>query len=128
MNLEARLIARRKQQGLSQQAMADVVGVYVNQIKRYEAGNSQPSLNGLKKLAKALHVSSGHLLFAESARRSAEDLRSQFEAVGQFDEDEKNTLRALIDGMILKHQAKRLLHPEPLAGPASTPTRQGLRR
>lgn len=112
MDLGARLIALRKQRGLSQQAMADAVGVHVNQIKRYETGTAQPSLEGLKKLARELHVTTDFLLFGESERGPDEDLRLQFEAVSQFDEEERAVVRSLIDSMILKHQAKRLLHAE----------------
>lgn len=115
MDLGARLIALRKQRGLSQQAMADAVGVHVNQIKRYEAGATQPSIEGLKKLATALHVTTDSLLFDESERGPDEDLRLQFEAVSQFDAEEKQVVRALIDGMTLKHQAKRLFQAQHVA-------------
>jgi transcriptional regulator with XRE-family HTH domain len=42
MQLAARLIQLRKQKGLSQQALADAVGLHVTQIKRYESGATQP--------------------------------------------------------------------------------------
>jgi len=35
------------------------------------------------------------------------DLRLQFEAASCLDPDERNTLRDLIDGLLLKHEAKR---------------------
>lgn len=113
MKLSDRLVTLRKQQGLSQQAMADAMGLHVNQIKRYEAGTAQPSLDGLKKLAVALHVTTDSLLFEESERGPDEGFLLQFEAVRQFDDEEKNVVRSLIDGMILKHQARRLLQPDP---------------
>lgn len=133
MDLGARLIALRKARGLSQQAMADAVGVHVNQIKRYEAGATQPSLEGLKKLATALHVTTDSLLFDESERGPDEDLRLQFEAVSQFDDEEKQVVRALIDGLTLKHQAKRLFQAQqapaapPEAAKAKKPTRERAR-
>ena len=108
MDLGARLIALRKARGLTQQAMADAVGVHVNQIKRYESGVTQPSLEGLKKLATALHVTTDSLLFDESERGPDEELRFQFEAVTQFDAEEKKVVKALLEGLILKHEAKRL--------------------
>jgi len=36
-----------------------------------------------------------------------DDLRLQFEAVSQFDASEKKILKALLDSLILKHQARR---------------------
>ena len=56
MQLAARLIQLRKQSGLSQQAIADAVGLHVTQIKRYEAEATQPSLKALKKIAVTLGV------------------------------------------------------------------------
>ena len=56
------------------------------------------------------------LLFDEGERGPDEELRLQFEAVAQFDAEEKQAVRSLIEGMILKHQARQLLQ---LARPAS---------
>jgi len=49
MSLTARLIALSKQRGLTQQQMADTIGIHVNSQKTYEAGHAQPSLDVLKK-------------------------------------------------------------------------------
>ncbi len=40
-------------------------------------------------------------------RGPSDDLRLQFEAVGEFSEEEKQTVRELLEGLILKHQARR---------------------
>lgn len=40
MSVADRLIHIRKSKGLTQQALADAVGLHVTQIKRYEAGSS----------------------------------------------------------------------------------------
>jgi transcriptional regulator with XRE-family HTH domain len=119
MDLGARLISLRKARGLSQQAMADAVGVHVNQIKRYETGATQPSLEGLKMLATALHITTDSLLFDEFERGPDEDLRLQFEQVSQFDDEEKRVVRALIDGLTLKHQAKSQFQAQQV--PAAAP-------
>jgi len=38
-----------------------------------------------------------------------DDLRLQFQAVTRFDADEKQVVRSLLEGMILKHEARRWL-------------------
>lgn len=68
MNFPTRLIQIRKGQGLTQQGLADAADLHINQIRRYEAGSSQPTLEGLVKLAKALHVSLDELVFEEGER------------------------------------------------------------
>ena len=107
MSFAARLIALRKHKGLTQQELADATGIHVQQIKRYEAGSSQPTAEALKKLALTLHVSADALLFEESERGPDDELRLQFEAVSQFDAEEKKVVKALLEGLILKHEAKR---------------------
>jgi transcriptional regulator with XRE-family HTH domain len=76
------------------------------QIKRYESGSSQPSLNVIKNLAKVLQVSSDEIIFGEDERQPSDDLKLQFEAVPRFPEEEKRIVKALLEGMILKHEAK----------------------
>ena len=109
MKLPARLIALRKDRGLSQQAMADAIGIHVNSLKKYEAGQAQPSLDALRKIATTLHTSTDFLLFDEHDRGPSDDLRLQFEAVSQFPDEERKIIKALLDGMIIKYQTKRLM-------------------
>ena len=107
MSFTSRLIALRKQRGLSQQAMADAIGIHANSWKKYETGQAQPSLDVLKKIAVALHVSTDFLLFDEHERGPDDDLSLQFEAVSQFSQEEKQIVRELLEGLILKHEARR---------------------
>jgi transcriptional regulator with XRE-family HTH domain len=50
MSLAKRLITLRKEKGLTQQQMADVLGVHVNSLKKYEAGQAQPSLDAISQM------------------------------------------------------------------------------
>jgi transcriptional regulator with XRE-family HTH domain len=54
MNYPKRLVTIHKQQGYTQQSLADAVGLHVNQIKKYEAGTTQPTLKAMVSLAKTL--------------------------------------------------------------------------
>ncbi|EGR1860446.1 XRE family transcriptional regulator, partial [Vibrio cholerae] len=56
------------------------IGIHVNSLKKYEAGQAQPSLDALKKIALALHISADFLLFEEHERKPSDDLTLQFEA------------------------------------------------
>lgn len=107
MSFTSRLIALRKQRGLSQKAMADAIGIHANSWKKYETGQTQPSIDALKKIAVALHVSTDFLLFDERERGAGEDLAMDFEAVTEFSAEEKQTVRELLEGLILRHQACR---------------------
>jgi transcriptional regulator with XRE-family HTH domain len=111
MSLSARLIQLRRERDWTQQDVADQVGLHVNQIKRYEAGSAQPSLEGLKKIAKAFSVSTDWLLFEDAERGPDEDLRLQFEAMNQLSPDEKAVARAVLEGLLLKHVAHKWSAP-----------------
>lgn len=102
-----RLAVLRKERGYTQQQLADRIAVHVQQLKRYEAGSSQPTLHVIRKLATALNVSADLLLFGKDQRGPDDDLRLQFEAISGFDADEKQVVRSLLEGMILKHEARR---------------------
>lgn len=102
-----RLADFRKRHSLTQAQLAERIGIHVVQLRRYEAGTSQPTLDVIRKLSTALQVSADMLLFGKDERGPDDDLRMQFEAITRFDEDEKRVIRSLLEGMILKHEARR---------------------
>lgn len=107
MEFPQRLARLRKEKGFTQATLAEAVKVSAIQIKRYESGASQPTLDVIKGLAKALQISSDELIFGEDERAPSDDLKLQFEAVSRFPEEEKRIVKALLEGMILKHEAQR---------------------
>jgi len=109
MSFSAKLIELRKKQGFTQQSFSETVGLHVNQIKKYEAGTAQPTLKALVKVAKALHVSLDQLVFDDGERGPDEGLRLQFEAVSKMSDEEKTIIKALLDGMIVKHQTQQIM-------------------
>jgi transcriptional regulator with XRE-family HTH domain len=90
-----------------QQGLADLAGIHITQIQRYEKGDAQPTLEMIRKLSRALVISADRLLFDEDERGPDDTLRLQFEALQQFDDDERATAQAVLEGLILKHQAKQ---------------------
>jgi transcriptional regulator with XRE-family HTH domain len=123
MSLSARLIQLRRERDWTQPDVAERVGLHVNQIKRYEAGSAQPSLEGLKKIARAFSVSTDWLLFEDAERGPDEDLRLQFEAMSQLTADEKEVARQVLEGLLLKHVARKWVSPGTASNGASAATR-----
>lgn len=106
MDFGERLAALRKEKGLTQQALAELINLHVIQVRRYESGASQPTLDVIRRLAVALQVSADVLIFGADERPDG-DLRLQFEAISKFAPEEKKVIKALLEAMILKHEAKR---------------------
>lgn len=107
MEFSERLVHLRKHKQLTQQALADAAGVSASILKRYESGNAQPTLPVLRRLAIALGVTGDTLLFDKDERGPGDDLRLHFEAVARMSPEEQQVVRSLLEGMILKHDAKR---------------------
>jgi transcriptional regulator with XRE-family HTH domain len=103
-----RLAAVRRQQGLTQQVVADRAGVHVTNIRRYEAGKAAPTVHILRSLAIALHISADALLFDPGERGPEDNLALRLEAISRLDPDEKAAVFALIESMLLRHEARRL--------------------
>ena len=111
MDFPERMAALRKAKGFTQQALADKVSVHLTQIQRYESGAVQPTLDVIRRLAIALSVSADVLIFDKDERGPDDDLKLQFEAISRMSKDEKKIIKALLDGMILKHEAQRWSTP-----------------
>jgi transcriptional regulator with XRE-family HTH domain len=94
----------RKARGLTQQGLADLTAIHIQQIKRYEAGTSEPSAEALRKIATSLHVTTDSLLFEDGERGPDEDLRLQFEALSAMPAEDKELAKSMLEAIILKHQ------------------------
>lgn len=106
LKFHERLAVLRKERGLTQQALAELVDMHISQIRRYESGQSQPTLDAIRKLAMALSVSADMLLFANNERGPDDDLRLQFEAASRLDPEEKNVIRSVIESIVLRNTFK----------------------
>lgn len=107
MTFPERMATLRKERNFTQQALADKVGVHLTQIQRYESGAVQPTLDVIRRLAIALSVSADVLVFDKDERGPDDDLKLQFEAISRMSKEEKKIIKALLEGMILKHEARR---------------------
>ncbi|MBS9430943.1 helix-turn-helix domain-containing protein [Photorhabdus akhurstii] len=110
MSFSQRVIELRKKRNLTQQGLSDATGIHVQQIKRYEAGSSQPTADALKRLAVVLQVTSDFLLFEPGEREPEDDgLKLRFEAVAALPVEEQEIAKAVLDAMIVKSQVSQTI-------------------
>jgi transcriptional regulator with XRE-family HTH domain len=108
MSFPERLSTLRKERGLTQQALSERVGVHVTQLRRYEAGTAQPTLDVLRRIAVSLSVSADTLVFDDNERGPTdEDLRLHLEAIDHLDDNDKAMVKAFLDAFLLRADAKR---------------------
>lgn len=98
----------RKDKSLTQQTLADRIGIHVSQLRRYEAGTNQPTLDVLRAIAVALSVSTDTLVFTDDERGPSDDLALAFEATTHLDPDEQAMIRNLIEAIQLRHEVKKI--------------------
>lgn len=110
MPFSERLAHLRKQRGLTQEALADLIQITKTQVYRYESGASQPTLEVIKNIAVALSVTSDELIFEEGERKPDDSLSLLMEGVNQLNADEKHVIREIIEGMLVKHQTRQMVN------------------
>lgn len=109
MGFPERVAKIRAQRKIGFPELANLTGIHVTQLRRYEKGESQPTLDTLRKLAIALNVPGDMLLFEEEERTPPKDFVLQFEALAQLGPEDRQSIRAIIDGLIMRNQAKKLI-------------------
>ena len=107
----------RKEKGLTQEGLVKRSGVAISQIRRYEADKSSPTLDVVTRLARALGVSLDELAFDKTTGVAASklmdrELLEQFEMVSALDEDERQAVKRILEGVIVKHQVEKMMKPK----------------
>ncbi|WP_224994348.1 helix-turn-helix domain-containing protein [Cesiribacter sp. SM1] len=115
MAIGERIKTLRKEHQLTQQALADKVGLTYVQIGRYETGRSTPSSDVLSKLAQVLNTTTDFLMSgsqqeAASAQLADKELLRQFHEVQQLNPEDKHLVKTFLDAFLTKRHIQRLAH------------------
>ena len=107
----------RKEKGLTQEELVKQSGVAISQIRRYEADKSSPTLEVSARLAKALGVSIDEMFFDKTTGIAANrlmdrELLEQFEMISALDEGERQAVKKMLEGIIVKHQVEKVMRPK----------------
>jgi transcriptional regulator with XRE-family HTH domain len=118
MSFGKNLAKYRKQRGLTQEELVKLSGVGISQIRRYEADKSTPSLDATIKLVKALGVSIDEMVFDKTTAIASNkiidrELLEQFEMISYMDDEERNLVKKILEGVIVRNQVEKLLKPKP---------------
>jgi transcriptional regulator with XRE-family HTH domain len=111
MSFGKRLAELRKQRGLTQMQVCELVGIHVAQMRNYEAGRSQPTLEVIRKLALTLGVTADELVFDREERMPAitdKDLIRDWERLEGLPEEDRKAIKVLVEGLLLRHTLNRL--------------------
>ena len=106
VNIGARLQVLRKQQKLSQGALATAVGASRDIIGKYERGEHSPSIDMAVRLADALDVSVDYLLGKERFANYDKETVKRLEDLQELDQNTRATLFSVIDTFIRDAKAR----------------------
>ena len=114
MAFASKLTEIRKSRNLTQQELAEKVGVGISQMRRYEKGSSSPTLEVIKNLALTLGVSTDELIFETSERVAAsrildKELLRQFETVASLTPRDIDAVKTVLESIILKNRIEEII-------------------
>ena len=102
--LGARIAALRKERGLSQQALADELGVAQQTLAHYEVGRARPPVSLLPQFSRIFAVSADALLGGESKRAAkrgpAPKLQQHLERISQLPKTKQRFVMQMLDAVL----------------------------
>lgn len=109
-----KLAKTRKNRNLTQQELAEKVGIGISQMRRYEKGSSSPTLEVIKNLAITLGVSADELIFENNERVAAsrildKELLRQFEMVANLAPHDIDAVKTVLESIIIKNKIEDIL-------------------
>lgn len=109
MTVGERIKKIRKDLGFTQQQLADKVGITYIQIGRYETGKSNASSEILRKISEATNTTTDFLMSGGNAEQlNDKELLLLFKEVELMDNEDKNTIKQLIDAFVTKRKLRSL--------------------
>jgi transcriptional regulator with XRE-family HTH domain len=114
-NFSRKLRELRTEKGLRQKELAKMVGLHYNHIGRYERGESQPTADALKRLAKAFGVSVDCMVgeSPDSAMMAAPgddlELTRKLREVQKLPERDRELIKEFLDAFLTKRKLQELM-------------------
>lgn len=109
MSFGTRIANLRKERGLSQQELADLIGTGKDMISRYERDSSSPSVDVAAKIAKVLNTSLDDLALGIVVEHSDVELTELVKEASNLSDDDKGHIRAVIGAFITKAKVQQML-------------------
>ena len=113
MKLHEKIKALRKKKGVSQQKLAEMIGIHITHVSRLENGHYYPSLDVFKKLIEIMEVSADYLLNDDmddyEVKIRDKNLADRIRLVDTLEEDDRKAIIQVVDSMLTKKKMLDLL-------------------
>lgn len=91
--LGARIKEHRKARGLSQEQLAELIGIEQKHVSRLEVGKSYPTIDRLEKIALVLNVPMGSFFDTDSQSYDSEKASRLEQMIGELDSNYLNIIQ-----------------------------------
>jgi transcriptional regulator with XRE-family HTH domain len=102
--LGARIAAARKEQGLSQQALADQLGIAQQTLAHYEVGRARPPVSLMPEFSRIFGIAVDELLGqpvkAAAKRGPAPKLQQQMQKISRLPRAQQRLVMQMLDGVL----------------------------
>jgi transcriptional regulator with XRE-family HTH domain len=104
----------RTDKNISQQELADIIGVHYTHVSRYERNLAQPSIEVVKKIAEALDVSIDTLIYGQQDEKAKNnlkdaDLLNLFTKVQLLDKQDLNAVKSMLKAYVFQKDTQARL-------------------
>ena len=114
MDFKERLKQARTTKKFSQNELANLVGVHVTNISRYERGENRPTTDVLTKLANALDTTADYLMSgstheAADSNISDKELLTLFQKVSSLPSNKKKIVKEFLEVFVFRSDVQEKL-------------------
>lgn len=104
----------RVEKNISQQELADLVGIHSTHVSRYERNMAQPSVEIAKKMAEALNVTVDTLIYGQQDEKAKNnlkdtDLLNLFTKVQLLDKQDLTAVKSMLKAYIFQKDTQQRL-------------------
>lgn len=94
MEIGKRIQMRRKQQGMTQEQLADKMDVSIQMVSNLERGNKAIRIENLIKLSQILNISTDYIL---TGKETTDDMQSLTEQMANLSQRDRKMMELLMD-------------------------------
>lgn len=104
----------RELKQLTQNELADLIGIHATHLSKYERNLASPSVEVVKKLTEALDVTADQLIYGDAKQKAKDKLQDHellnlFARVQTLKKDEIHCIKSLINAYVLKTDLQKQL-------------------
>ncbi len=109
-----KLSETRKNRHLTQQELAERIGVGISQMRRYEKGSSSPTLDVIKNISLTLGISTDELIFGNNEQIASskildKELLHHFQMVSHLNPHDIDAVKTVLESIIVKNRIENIL-------------------